>query len=546
MKTRSFFIMALLCLLFSALTTEAQVLSKNITLTVKEATLPQVLQKIQQQYGVRFSYLNNSLPTGRSFSAEVKNKPLAEVLDVLLAQTDIGYLEKNGQVIIKKGLPKKLPKPTTFKKLPAAAPETKPVTKAPAPPAPAVVKKAPAATAKNSTAGPTATPASTETENTVNDQNTNEPTEIPPATETQPAGNGLEAPEPTVSKPRRNLNTADTTVTRPFHFGFIYPLSSNGVKAGKYVNRVSAHALIGAAAGSELVEFAGFGNIDRSFMRGAQFSGFFNIVQHQPALNELAFLRNGGVAVKGAQFAGFMNIVGGTVQGGQFAGFMNIAKEVKGVQAAGFLNTAKSVDGAQLGGFLNRAGTVKGTQIGFINISDSISGVPIGLFNFVKKNGYKKAEFYTADDFEANFTFKMGVPKLYSMVGLAAQLQDKKRWAYGYGFGSEWRLTQIIRVNTDLLCLYVVEDSYENFPDGLFENYQVNLLNKFRLLGTIQLAKHLALFGGPTYNVFVSEHREPGVDAVGSQLVTRTIFERTSFSGTNVKMWIGFNAGLRF
>jgi hypothetical protein len=195
---------------------------------------------------------------------------------------------------------------------------------------------------------------------------------------------------------------------------------------------------------------------------------------------------------------------------------------------------------------LNRARHVSGVQIGLINIADSLSGVPIGLINIVKKNGYRRLEAYHADDFFANLTYKIGVPHFYNMLALGVERGGAQRWGYGAGFGAEWTLAKALRLNTDLLSYYVVEESYESFPEGLFENYQLNLLNKFRLLATLQLGRRLALFGGPVYNVFVSEHEEPGDSRVGSRLVTDTFYDHTSSDGVNVKMWIGFNAGIRF
>jgi len=175
-----------------------------------------------------------------------------------------------------------------------------------------------------------------------------------------------------------------------------------------------------------------------------------------------------------------------------------------------------------------------------------MAGVPIGLISIVKKNGYRRLELYHADDFDANVTYKIGVPHFHNLLALGAELEGAKRWGYGAGFGAEWTLFKALHLNTDLMSYYVVEDSYENFPDGLFDHYQLNLLNKFRLLATLQLGRHLALFGGPVYNVFVSEHQDPGETQVGSGLVTRTFYDHTGAGGVNVKMWIGFNAGIRF
>src|SRR5688572_20979501 len=124
MRTPKFFIKGILCLTFSLQTLFAQSLNTKISIKVNDATLPQVLQQIQKKYGYRFSYLNNELPANSRFSAEIKNKSFAEVLDVLLEKTDLGYKQSNGQIIIKKGFPKNKPKATSIQKVPVPAKPT--------------------------------------------------------------------------------------------------------------------------------------------------------------------------------------------------------------------------------------------------------------------------------------------------------------------------------------------------------------------------------------------------------------------------------------
>src|SRR5688572_13051274 len=131
MRTPKFFITGILCLIFSIQIIFAQGLNTKISIKVKDATLPQVLQQIQKKYGYRFSYLNNELPAKTRFTAEIKNKTFAEVLDVLLEKTDLGYKQSNGQIIIKKGFPKNKPKGTTLQKIPVPAAQKPVENKAP-------------------------------------------------------------------------------------------------------------------------------------------------------------------------------------------------------------------------------------------------------------------------------------------------------------------------------------------------------------------------------------------------------------------------------
>jgi hypothetical protein len=58
---------------------------------------------------------------------------------------------------------------------------------------------------------------------------------------------------------------------------------------------------------------------------------------------------------------------------------------MNGLQAAGFANIASEAEGLQLAGFLKcgRAES-KGMQLGFINVADTIDGIPIGFISFVR------------------------------------------------------------------------------------------------------------------------------------------------------------------
>jgi hypothetical protein len=598
MRTTRFFIVGILCLVFSLQGAYSQTLTTKVSVKVENATLPQVLQQIQQKYGFRFSYLNNDMPAELVFSAEVKDKPLAEVLDVLLEKTDFGYQENKGQIIIKRGFPKNKPKATTFQALPAAAPAAVPPPTVPpgksqaaaraekeqemmaASPAKIAVP-AQEPQAKSIPAAPVrpATPDQVEALVEPNAFEREEELEAPPVDASAEAAAGEAAdPKPSFLQKIKKIdllkNTdfsfpkgaaasgvpGDSIAYRDFHLGVVYPLSTNGRQAHRFVNHVSVHLLTGIAAGLNGAEYAGIGNFTRSYARGVQFAGLFNIVQNAEEHQDLVRTRNRGYTVNGAQFSGFLNIAAGDVrgaqvagslnlmgdgQGGQFAGFMNVARDVKGAQVAGFMNTAREVD-VQVGGFLNLAKHMRGAQIGVINIADSASGVPIGLLSLVRKNGYNRVELYYADDFHANLTIKLGVRKFHNLLALGVELEGPQRWGFGYGIGSEHIVFPGFRINTDLLGYYLVERGFDDFPLGFRNNDQLNLLGKFRLLGSIQLGRRLALFGGPTFNVSVSEFQEPGLDKIGSSFGRNHFYDRTFSDATNVKMWLGFNAGLRF
>ncbi len=380
----------------------------------------------------------------------------------------------------------------------------------------------------------------------------------------------------------------------PFHLGFIYPLSTNGLQAGRTVNKVSLHLLTGYAAGLDGAEFSALGNIENDFMVGAQFAGFFNAVRRRVSGLQAAgfvninggdtrgaqlsgFLNVGAETVDGLQATGFVNIATGRLRGGQLSGFVNLlADSLRGLQATGFVNVATgNVHGAQLSGFvnythhlrglqaagfvnvasgnvhgaqagfINYAHHVKGAQIGLFNVADSIDGVPIGLISIVRKNGYRHAEVWYSEALQANLAIKMGVPKFYNMLVVGAQValpDNKLQWGVGYGVGSLFLITSTFSMNLDIFALQV----HENNQD-FFDTYALNLLNTVRLGFNLHLAKRLTLWAAPTLNVMVSEYQAPDSRIIGSSIAPAwTNYNRTFNGRTNVKMWPGFQAGVRF
>lgn len=594
----SYLLTGLLCLLLSLPAIGQGVLQQKVSLSIKNASLQSALQELENQYGLQFSYLNNDLPPQAAISLTVKELRLEEVLDSLLASTSLGYTERRGQIIISKNLPKK-------EALPPGQGPVKEVQQ------------------------PVQAPA--QVPNEIEEES--QPQQVPPAQEAptltaevlRPEQEGqvyepLAPPAGLYASIDRaifsRLQTGVENEKKPFHWGLVYPLSNHGTEAGRYVNRLSLHLLVGYSAGLEGFEASGIGNIENDYVQGAQFSGYFNVVKHGVrgfqgsgffnfAGDSLSGVQAGGFAnftrrhVHGAQLGGFGNVAGSmrgwqvagfgnlaesvsgaqlsgfggiashvqgaqlsgfgslasTVNGAQISGFGSLAKGVQGLQAsgfgniaqrvggtqlAGFGNVAAEVDGLQASGFFNAAGRVKGVQLGFLNFADTVDGVSIGFLSLVRR-GYHHPEVWTAEDFEANIAVKLGVRRFYNIFAASSDLQGE-RWALGYGIGSHWPLGARLYLNTDIISAHVVENS---FSEGWPRDMELNLLNKFRLLAGWQFARHFSLFAGPTYAVMVSQHRnETGI--IGSGLARNPFYNKTFDGRTNVQMWVGFNAGIRF
>ena len=382
----------------------------------------------------------------------------------------------------------------------------------------------------------------------------------------------------------------DDYETKPFHLGIIYPLSTNGTEAGNYVNEVSLHLLMGYAAGLDGAELSGFGNIENDFVNGLQAAGFFNLVKNEVEGAQLAGFTNlNGGNLKGVQFSGFLNTAVGDVDGVQGSGFLNIATgytegaqlssfmniaagDAKVLQASGFANiTAGDMKGAQLTGFLNYSGdvnvqtsgfanistgdvnglqasgfinvakNVKGVQLGVLNLADSVSGVPIGFLSIVRKNGFRQLEISGGETLQANAAFKIGVEKFYNIFAFGSQFASQDfRWGLGYGAGTQLGLSDSDFLNLEFISYQIREG------DDQWAVNDLNMLNTFRVAYAHQFSKYFSLFVAPTLNVMVSNRQQSSDGSIGSKIAPWTIFDKTYDNRTNVQMWPGFNAGIRF
>ena len=600
-----------------------KILNQKISLHYEQTTIEIVLRDIQQQYGIRFSYLNNELPEDLRVDIAMDEQPLYLALDEMLKETSLSYQVVSGQVILKRDLQKA----KSQEVLPGAV-DKKPVATSNSPTA----VRSPDETEQESR--PTKSPAEEEQEVQLATASIGKGPvlvrplarqELPPALPEQYEEIMHEAqPEPAArngrpyiptDKPQRRQNQFRDKVQdgtrrigvglqnlfqklpdeadyekKTVHLGIIYPFSTNGVEAGKYVNELSFHWLVGYAAGLDGVEFSGFGNIENDFVNGVQGAGFFNLVRNEVEGVQLAGFVNlnggdlGGVQfsgflnaavgdIDGIQGSGFLNMAAGYTKGAQLTGFMNIvADDANALQASGFANiTAGNMKGAQLSGFLNYSGdvnvqasgfaniatgdvnglqasgfinvarNVNGVQLGVFNLADSVSGVPIGFLSIVRKNGFRQLEVWGGETLQANAAFKIGVEKFYNIFAFGSQFASQDfRWGFGYGAGTQIGLSDSDFLNLELISYQIREGDDQWVIDDL------NLLNTLRLAYSHQFSEHFGLFVAPTFNVMVSNRQQNNDGSIGSDIAPWTIYDETYDNRTNVQMWPGFHAGIRF
>ncbi len=373
---------------------------------------------------------------------------------------------------------------------------------------------------------------------------------------------------------------------RPLSISLLPSIGTNGANAGNCVNLVSFNLISGYSAALSGIEFGGFSNSERDFVRGAQFAGFGNYVGGEFTGFQFAGFgnfnkgesigfqfagfanwnhdRTGGVLAAGfanftkgesvaLQFAGFLNYCQ-DVNGAQLAGFSNVAKgdgkvvqlagfsnttlgEVKGLQMAGFMNHSKgNLNGTQIAGFLNIAKQVDGLQLGFINIADTIkSGIPIGFISIVKK-GFREFEISTGEALNTQVAFKIGTEKFYNIFAIGSQfLGSDFMWGFGYGIGTHLANTEKFKTQLELVSYQINEgETWTN-------NY--NSLNQLKLTFTKKVNENFGVFIGPTINLMISDNYSDG-KVFKSEFAPYDIYSHKG-THTSLKGWFGLTTGVK-
>ncbi|MDX1943329.1 MAG: STN domain-containing protein [Saprospiraceae bacterium] len=556
----------LLTILLAALTLSVgsaqSVLQQKVTLIYSNERLGTVLDEISDKYAVNFAYSSHFIPLDEKVSVNARNESLSIALDEIFEPSGVVYAHIGGQIVLKKGnQPKKQEQLSQINTLPKSVKQTSPVH----PP--------------------------NEHERWLIEQMKRDREATITMLETQPIheiSGGTQATKieqyqltPIIIHEHETERMAQVSIL-PF-------IGTNMLQSAEVTNKLSLNVLWGVNGGVDGVEVGGFFNHIKNDVHGVQVAGFGNTVGGNTVGTQVSGLFNVNKgSVQGVQASGLFNVSGETdaVQVGglfnvtradfagvQASGLFNVSKgKADGVQASSLFNiaggktkaqfsslfnVAHDVEIAQISSLLNKGKNVKGLQIGLINIADSTSGVPIGLLNIIK-NGYNRVEFSAGDALYANFALKLGARSFYNIfhfgarwddITLTKMTPDSKEpieesgtlmsWGLGYGFGTTIGFGPRTLMNIEAVTIHVNE--LEEWTEEL------NLLNQLRLLIDVRTGRHTSLFAGPVGSIMVSKLRRSDYNADGSMIAPYTFYNKTSpTNGSNVQMWVGFNAGVRF
>lgn len=559
MNKSAYMLSAFLFLSIGTLTGQASVLQKRVSLNYQEEKLGNALTEISTDYNIQFAYSTDIVPIEERVTVQVVNKPLDYALETMLSTTKVEYKAIGSHIILKVNKEKltRLSQP-----LPTSVPQITPLYQDPKP-----------------------------REELISQRPNRDPVLRPEYIGTQgpkslPGGDQVYDLDPDRFKIREvnydpNKSIFDQRLAQISLLNFV---GTNAERSEEVTNHLSVNVFWGKNGGVKGLEvgglfnsvvndvegaqIAGLGNTVGGRVIGTQFGGLFNVVGGEMDGIQGAGLFNvSGEKTKAVQTAGLFNISSGDFYGLQMSGLFNVSNGIAdAAQISGLFNTANGKVKAQVSSLFNTAGDVQwgqvssllnvgkkvdGFQIGLINVSDTITGMPIGLLNIVK-HGYNKVEFAASETLFANFSLKLGARSFYNIFHAGIRWDDREiqengttrtgrfsSWGLGYGFGSVIELGPTTLVNFELEAIHINE--LESWTKEL------NLLNQARLTFDIRTGRRsgLSLFGGPVLNLMISRLYDAETGTYGSKIMSKTFYDETN-NGTNVKMWTGFIAGIRF
>lgn len=279
-------------------------------------------------------------------------------------------------------------------------------------------------------------------------------------------------------------------------------------------------------------------NFARS-VSGGQVSLGMNFVPGEVSGGQVGLSMNYAHSVTGAQVSLGANIVPGDVDAGQVGLALNYAGNVTGGQFTLGANIVPGVvEGGQVG-VLNYGRGVVGGQVGIINLSDTLSGVGIGLLTISLK-GYHRLDVMSGYVMPLSLQLRTGTRGFHNIFGWSVPVTSDERWGILYGFGTEPRLGEHLRLNIDLTGEQVVEQ--RTWVDA------VNVLGRFGMSLSHVIADRVYIGGGPLANLLVSNWRDAESREHRSGIAPSELLYEKESGEMRLSGWLGWRVavGVRF
>ncbi|MHC1706333.1 MAG: hypothetical protein AB9842_02295 [Bacteroidales bacterium] len=296
-----------------------------------------------------------------------------------------------------------------------------------------------------------------------------------------------------------SLNVEDYDI-RPAQLSLLPWIGTNLRMSGSVANHFSINLLGGYSAGVKGFEAGGLVNITRHNVTGLQLCCVANL---------------GADTVRGAQMAGLINICESSVRGLQLSPGINISKgEVQGAQLAGLFNYSPK----------------PAFQLGLVNMADTASGAPLGVINIIK-GGYYYLSFFSDELANFGISFLMGTPKLYSIAGFSGYKEVlPDAWGISYGFGSHLWSKHRLSCNLEFLSSVIASS-------GKLDSLTISRASLSAQLSW-RISRNIYLSAGPTVNTLISAADNPNAVAF-MEKTDRHLFMDYSPRNTRFDGWVG-------
>ena len=371
-----------------------------------------------------------------------------------------------------------------------------------------------------------------------------------------------------------NTKNIKDTIYQKYQVSLIPYIGTNMRLSGNTVNDYSFNVFGGYSMGTRKFEMAGLFNIDRDSVKSVQVAGLLNYTGGPLDGFQIGGLANVNLSpVHGFELAGLLNVNFDSLKGAQIGGLVNFnAKNVSGVQVAGLLNTnlgqqtsgsqtagllnitagnssgfqaaglmnvcLKKHEGVQISGLINYAKIIKGSQIGILNISDSCSGIPVGLISYVHK-GYHQFEVSTDEFYPINLAVRTGVSSFYNILASGMKLDSLEniQWYFGYGLGTAINLGKRWQLNFDLTINQALRANELN---------SFSPLSRFNITVEKRLSKYISIAAGPTLNYLLYDNSDDYIMELAKNSPSGILFTSSYSNNYQDKAWIGGKFALRF
>lgn len=265
-------------------------------------------------------------------------------------------------------------------------------------------------------------------------------------------------------------------------------LGTNGRMSGQVMNKFSLNLIGGYTAG----------------LNGFELGTVFNIDKRD---------------VRTIQVAGLLNLVGGKMSGVQIAGYQNICND--------------TVRGLQISGVFNNARYLKGVQIGLFNVADSSTGYSIGLVSAVKHGGVHRIAVGVREVTGISLEYIQGNKNLNSLLLFGYNpWSTQKPFSFGYGIGREFPFKGSWGLYTRLT------------GEALFDLHsRLGALYRLQPEFEYKVSKKVSFFAGPTFALYVASSHSPSGTAWPPEWAKGPL---SGIWGGTKTVWLGFSTGILF